>query len=124
MPSSEDFVVDGEGLGVFTLDVETGSVTEMGATDGGNAIDLLSDCEDGAVGRDTRDTICLEEESFIEDPSSLESQASVAIDVVSIMAGMDKDDPLFVLECFYKAIGFVKGLTIENSMKCVFPTDL
>ena len=62
MPSSEDFVVDGEGSGVFTLDVETGSVTEMGATDGGNAINLLSDCEDGAVVRETRDAICLEEE--------------------------------------------------------------
>ena len=73
MPSTEDFVVDGEGLGVFTLDVETGSVTEMGATDGGNAINLLSDCEDGAFARDTRDTICLGEDSFIEDPSSLES---------------------------------------------------
>ena len=73
MASSDDFVVDVEGLGVFTVDVETGSVSEMGAIDGGNAINFLSDCEDDAVARDTRDTICLEEESFIEDPSSSES---------------------------------------------------
>ena len=124
MPSSDDFVVDGEGLGVFTVDVETGSVSEMGAIDGGNAINLLSDCEDGAVARDTRDTICLDEESFIEDPSSLESQSSVAIDVVSIMAGMDKDDPSFVLEYFYDAIGSVKGLAIEDAMKYPFPAEL
>ena len=124
MPSSEDFVVDGEGLRVFTVDVETGSVSEMGAIDGGNAINLLSDCEDGAVARDTRDTICLEEELFIEDPSSLESQALVAINVVLIMAGMDKDDPSFVPECFYDAICSVKGMAIKDAMKCLFPTEL
>ena len=40
------------------------------------------------------------------------------------MAGMDKDDPSFVPECFYKAICSVKGLAIKDAMKCLFPTEL
>ena len=93
MASNEDFVVDGEGSGVLTVDLEAGSFTEMEPSDDSNVINLLSGCEDGAVARKTRETICLEDELFIEDPSSLESQASVAMDVMSIIAGMDKDNP-------------------------------
>ena len=120
MESNEDFVVDGEGSGVLTVDLEAGSVTEMEPSDDSNVINLLSGCEDGAVARKTHETICLEDESFIEDPSTLESQALVAMDVLSIMAGMDKDDPSFVLECFYEAISSVKGLAIEDVMKRLF----
>ena len=124
MASNEDFVVDGEGSGVLTVDLEAGSFTEMETSDDSNVINLLSGCEDGAVARKTHETICLEDESFIEDPSTSESQASVAMDVLSIMAGMDKDDPSFVPECFYDAISSVKGLAIEDAMKRLFTSEL